>query len=184
MRFYNYTGPKTKDKVLVILDNCINAYNALKKVGISNSIFENGNASCVDVVEEFENLKRVVNAFADKGKHNNDLIVEYQGWDFNILFHQKICTYDDLNKALFERIDFLKTALRKEEIKYIEKPISTIKSIDKNTFFTSVISTFAISSAFLTQVFCWKWNLGFGIGAFVAAILMICFKKRLFGEIK
>ena len=65
--------------------------------------------------------------------------------------------------------------------KHIEKPTSTIKSIKKNIFFKIVISTFAIISVFLAQVFCWKWNLVFGIGTFVAAILMICFKKRLFG---
>ena len=57
MRFYNYSGPKTKDEVLTIIDDHINAYKALKKVGINNHIFENGDAGWVDVVKEFKNLK-------------------------------------------------------------------------------------------------------------------------------
>lgn len=184
MRFYNSSGPKTKDDVLAIIDDCINAYNALEKVGICNPIFENGNAGRVDVVKEFENLKNIVNVFADKGKYNNDRIVEFQGWDFNTLFNQKLDTYEDLNEAIFNRIKFLKKALYKEvsEIKYVEK--STTKSIDKNTFFTSVIATFAISGAFLTQYFNPIGNFYIGIGVFVVALLMICFKKKFFENIK
>ena len=93
MKFYNYSGDKTKDEVLTIIDNHINAYESLEKVGIKNCIFEKGNASCVDVVKEFENLKRIVNAFADKGKYNNDYIGEFQGWNFESLFGSKIVTY-------------------------------------------------------------------------------------------
>ena len=184
MKFCNSSGLKTKDDVLAIINDYINAYNALEKVGICNPIFENGNASCTDVIKEFENLKKIVNAFADKGKYNNDRIVEFQGWDFDKLFNQKLDTYEDLNKAIFNRIKFLKKALYKEvtKIEYVEK--STTKSIDKNTFFTSVIATFAIGSAFLTQAFDSIQNFISGIFVCIMALLMICYKKKFFEDIK
>ena len=182
MNFYNYSGPKTKDDVLTLIDDYINAYNALEKVGINNPIFENGNASCINVVKEFENLKNIVNVFANDGEYGNDNVDKKHGFDIDRLFGIEIKTYDDLNKAIFERINFLKKSLYKEvtETKYVEKPVT--KSIDKNTFFTSVIATFAISSSFLIRAFCDKLNFIFGIGVFVAAIIMILFKKRFFGN--
>ena len=184
MRFYNYSGPKTKDEVLTIIDDYINAYKALKKVGIDNHIFENGDAGCVDVVKEFENLKNIVNAFANDGEYNNDDVNKKHGFDIDKLFGVEIKTFDDLNKAIFDRIYFLKKALYKEviETKYVEKPVT--KSIDKNTFFTSIIAIFAIGSTFLIEYFKPVWNFRVGLGVCIIALLMICFKKRLFGDIK
>ena len=160
------------------LNHLISFYKKVQVHFGQNTIFENGNASCTDVIKEFENLKNIVNAFADKGKYNNDRIVEFQGWDFDKLFNQKLDTYEDLNKAIFNRIKFLKKALYKEvtKIEYVEK--STTKTNDKNTFFTSVIATFAIGGVFLTQVFDPIQNFISGIFVCIIALLMICYKKN------
>lgn len=184
MRFYNDTGSKTEDDVLAIIDDHINAYNALKKVGIENCILENGNVSCVDVIAELKTLKTIVSTFANDGEYNNDSVCKKHGFDLDRLFGIEIKTYDNLNKAIFDRIKFLKTALYKQVTKteYVEK--STTKSIDKNTFFTSVIATFAIGSAFLIEVFSPIMNFSAGILVCVIALNMICYKKTFFEDIE
>ena len=77
-------------------------------------------------MKEFENLKNIVNAFANDGEYNNDDVNKKHGFDIDKLFGVEIKTFDDLNKAIFDRIYFLKKALYKEviETKYVEKPVT------------------------------------------------------------
>lgn len=183
MQFHNFDGGKTKEQVLAIIDANINAYECLKNVGIENCIFENGNACCVKVKADFENLKKIVNVFADKGKFNNDLITEFQGWDFKRLFGTDIVTYEDLNNAIFRRIEFLRTALVKTmtETKIVEKPVT--KSIDQNTLWTAILGLGGISASFLLNCVNNVVSGILGGAVFVFLLIILCYRRKFFSEL-
>ena len=166
MNFYNCNGQKSKEQVINEIEDCIEACKILDKIDVKvDSFNEQGRT----VLEEFENLKNIVLAFADKGKYNNDPINCYEGWNFVETFGKKIETYDDLNHAIFERIAKLKTYFQTKGARIIEIEKPTNKSIDTNTKYTIISFLIAGGIAFLTNLnfaelfSCWKYSVWFHV---------------------
>ena len=197
MNFINSNG----QSLIKSLKYKIRAFKKLKEADIKINSFTDNNywsVQCVDVIEELTWLFRLVVQFSSKkfypAKAIEDTAISENPRLISGLYDKNLCdkeqfkkplkNYQDLNSAINNRIHWIIDKAMSKEIvteKVVEKPVS--KYIDKNTFFTSVIATFAIGSVFLNSSFNKFGNFMMGIFVCLIALFMINYKNKWFKEI-
>lgn len=175
----------------------IRAFKKLKDADIKiNSFNDNGNfcVQCVDVIDELKWLfKKAVQFSSNKNFYPTrtieDTAISESPRLIKGLYDKSLCdneqlkkplkNYQDLNSAIVDRMYWvINKAMSKEVEKVVEKPVT--KSIDTNTFYTTVVATFAIGGCFLTQAFNTFGNFITGTFVCVIALLMISYKRAFF----